>query len=266
MNPLFLLVGEWIVVLVAVGLLAWQLHRRWDAGWHLWVWGAVAFVGAQLARSPLLLGISLLQPPPETATPLWEVLNVLILGLSAGLFEETARYVLLRWVARDARRWAEGLMFGAGHGGMEAILIVGLAVLNGVLLLSFGDVLLARAAGTSPEAVTALEEAIAELQRLDWGDVLVTLWERAIAITAHIALTLMVLQAVREGTWRWWAAAVLAHAALNIAVILTFRWAGVLPAEGVGTLFALAGLGFIRYARTLDRPTAPTGPDSPATV
>ncbi len=45
------------------------------------------------------------------------------LGLSAGLFEELSRYAMYRWWAKDARSWGKGLLAGAGHGGIEAILL-----------------------------------------------------------------------------------------------------------------------------------------------
>jgi uncharacterized membrane protein YhfC len=52
------------------------------------------------------------------------------LGLSAGFFEESARYVVYRWWARDARTWSQGLMLGAGHGGIESILLGFLLAIN----------------------------------------------------------------------------------------------------------------------------------------
>ncbi len=265
MGPVFLLIVEWAIVFVGVVLLAWGIHRRWAVSWHIWVWGAVTFVTAQLARSPLLIGLSLLFPSTEVPqTTVLLVLNVLLLGLSAGFFEETARYVMLRWMLRTARRWEDGVMFGAGHGGMEAILLIGLAVLGNVFLLLYSDVVMAQVRATSPEAVPALELAIEKLRQLSWQDVGFAWWERVIAITAHITLALMVLQAVRGSGWLWWAGAVVSHALLNITVVLTAQWGGTLLAEGIGTLFALAGFGFIRYARHLDRPDVPGGPDSPA--
>lgn len=43
-------------------------------------------------------------------------------GISIGIVEEGANYVILRVWLRDARSWAQGLMLGVGHGGAEAML------------------------------------------------------------------------------------------------------------------------------------------------
>src|SRR5699024_12320352 len=45
----------------------------------------------------------------------------IVLGLSAGIFEEVTRYVLMRFVMYK-RTWQSGFFFGAGHGVIEAII------------------------------------------------------------------------------------------------------------------------------------------------
>ena len=64
------------------------------------------------------------------------IIYAVFLGLSAGVFEETARYLTYRFWAKDARSWSRGLMLGAGHGGSEAILVGALAAVNFVALLA----------------------------------------------------------------------------------------------------------------------------------
>ena len=51
-------------------------------------------------------------------------------GLSAGLFEEIARYLTYRFWLKDSQNWKSGLMFGAGHGGIEAMILGALALLS----------------------------------------------------------------------------------------------------------------------------------------
>jgi len=36
-----------------------------------------------------------------------------VLGLTAGLCEESARYIGYRWLIKQARRWRDALMLGA---------------------------------------------------------------------------------------------------------------------------------------------------------
>ena len=124
-------------------------------------------------------------------------INLLILSVTSGLFEETARYIVFRWLAKDARRWQDGVMFGAGHGGIEAILLVGGAAINGVVLLSTADTLLAQMEAVNPEQVDVLAAQIDLLRNIAWWQPLLTVWERVLAITFHIAASLWVLRAVR---------------------------------------------------------------------
>ena len=46
-------------------------------------------------------------------------------GLMAGVFEETGRYVSFKWFLKKETRIQDGLSYGIGHGGIEAMLIVG---------------------------------------------------------------------------------------------------------------------------------------------
>ena len=55
-------------------------------------------------------------------------------GLMAGIFEECGRWVAFRL----GRRWTQGpgdaLMYGAGHGGAESFLLLGMTMVNNVIL------------------------------------------------------------------------------------------------------------------------------------
>ena len=60
-------------------------------------------------------------------------------GLMAGLFEETGRYLAFSFALKKYRaKNVNALMYGAGHGGFEAIVIVGLTMINNIVW-SFND-------------------------------------------------------------------------------------------------------------------------------
>ncbi len=265
MNPVGLLLTEWVIVVVGVLGIALTLRLRWGASLTLWLWGALAFVLAQLVRLPLLTGLTLLLRPYGDRIPdvLAYGINLAVLSLTAGVFEESARWLLLRGPARHVRHKAEALMFGAGHGGIEAILLIGIAVFNALVLLSAPDLILAQVQTAAPEQVEVVRQQIEALRRLTWGQVGLTLWERAIAISAHMALTLLVWRSVVERRWQAWGLAVLAHAGLNASVLLGLRWGGPVVAEGVGTVWALAAL---VYIVRVSPPGVPEAPGSPTGV
>ena len=54
-------------------------------------------------------------------------------GLAAGLFEETGRYLTMRFLMKGKWTRENALMYGAGHGGLEAVLILGMASVNNLL-------------------------------------------------------------------------------------------------------------------------------------
>jgi uncharacterized membrane protein YhfC len=75
------------MILLPIGL--WIYFRRsFDLPWKLVMAGALTFIATQVLHVPLVLGMtSFLQTLPLLA-------NAIILGLLAGIFEETARYLL----------------------------------------------------------------------------------------------------------------------------------------------------------------------------
>ncbi len=246
-NPTSILLPALQLLLIVGGViaLAWWLHRRLGARWATWGWGALSFVGSQVARTPLLIGLTAALAgwgsnlDPDSAQVFW--LNLVILTLSAALFEETARYIVLRWLAKGARQWRSGLMFGAGHGGTEALLIFGVAAVGTLTLLLAGDAVLAQlqTADAPAAQVEAVQAQIEAARGLTLGLALAGVWERVVAVAAHVAMSLLVLQTVRgRGGWGY-AAALGLHVALNAAALLTLRYTGgnVWLTEGVLTLF-----------------------------
>lgn len=122
------------------------------------------------------------------------VLYALFLGLTAALFEELGRYVMIRWLLKNNRRWLDAWSFGIGHGGLEAVLLVGL---NALLTL----VLYGGAEMTSP-----LLMAAAGLERLS-------------AMTMHLGWSIMVMLSIRRKKAGYLLIAVFLHTVLDAGVV-----------------------------------------------
>ena len=64
-------------------------------------------------------------------------------GISAGLCEEWARYAVMRFGLKrpEERGGSQAILFGVGHGGIEAMILSGLPALGGVsmLIAHFGN-------------------------------------------------------------------------------------------------------------------------------
>src|SRR5699024_8161099 len=88
--------------------------------------GVLAFISSQvLIRIPLLEYLQAHSSTYLMISVTHPVLFAVMIGLSAGVFEGLARFVMMYFLMKQ-RDWQSGFLFGAGHGGIEALLFVGL--------------------------------------------------------------------------------------------------------------------------------------------
>ena len=111
-----------IEILVMLGLpvgLWFLLRRREGVTWGLILAGVVSFAASQLARLTIDSGFGYLVYdseiwPFEPESTGWIVAISVYGGLAAGLCEEVARYLVLRYWRKEERTWNQGVAFGAG--------------------------------------------------------------------------------------------------------------------------------------------------------
>lgn len=184
--------GMLLAIIISVGIpLSLFIYAILQKQWWPFILGVLAFVSSQvLFRIPLLqlLEAKSLQYTMFSMTQ--PILYAIFLAFSAGIVEEGARFLFMRFLLKE-RTWQTGFLFGAGHGGIEAILFVGI---NAIVLLF-----------TSHAASLGTEFLI--------GGV-----ERFFAIIFHISLSLFVLRAVSESRIVFLGIAILFHGAVNSLV------------------------------------------------
>src|SRR5690625_4607416 len=84
--------------------------------------GMLAFISSQVfIRIPLLEYMQVHSTTYLMFSAMQPVLFAVVIGLSAGVFEEMARFIIMRFFMKQ-RNWQSGFLFGAGHGGIEAVL------------------------------------------------------------------------------------------------------------------------------------------------
>ncbi len=163
-------------------------------------------------------------------------------GLMAGLFEETGRWLAFKLAAR---RWQAGgpdaLMYGAGHGGIEAVLLAGMAMLSNIIL----SLALNRGGIEAVQAITGPlpQTALAAVEGLAGAPVSIFLWsgfERLCAVVLHIALSVLVYAALAQKRAGLWFAAVGLHALVDMTAVLANNWLPVAVTEGLVALLSLA--------------------------
>lgn len=168
-------------------------------------------------------------------------------GLAAGIFEETGRFLVMHFFMKKNLTRDNALMFGAGHGGMEAVLILGVPSINNLVssvLLNSGKFVSSLADDANAQKVM---ESLAPLGNLPAWQFFLGGIERIIAIGLHIALSLLIYKAVKERSRRWFfPLAILLHAAVDmVAVILANH--GQLILTEVVTLAATLIIGFLAW-------------------
>jgi uncharacterized membrane protein YhfC len=238
-----------LMVAMPVGL-GIYLTRHFRLGWRIWFIGAATFILAQVGHIPFNQGLTQLfqqhilpSPPVEWKLPF----NAVVLELSANLWEELARYSAYRWWTKDARTWRKGVLMGAGHGGIEAIVFGTLALYSFAQILALRGQDITSLLGNQLTAaqIQALQAQLSAYWSAPWTATLLGAVERAFALTTQIALSVIVLQAFVRNQRRWLWLAIGWHALIDAVSVYASAKIGVYWTEAVIGLVALISLAII---------------------
>ncbi len=200
-------------LILPVGL-AVELCVRRKQSWKPLLFGALTFTVFQgFARLPVLsafAGLDWYKALQSTQPAIY----TLFLGATAALFEESGRWLVMRLLLKKQRGVMDGVAFGVGHGGIEAVVIMGVSAL--LSLLSSGVM------ETDPSLVFA-------------GG-----FERLFTLAAQIGFSVMVLKAVREKKLLWLLLAFAVHTLLAFAVAYSAGYLG--DRGGVWSIEIVIGL------------------------
>lgn len=216
-------------------LLAFYLTRKFKLSWKLILAGALTFIASQVVHIPVLRLIN-----PSPTWPL--IVNALLLGLLAGIFEETARWVLYKFILKDLKTWGEGLVVGAGHGGVEAFILGVLAIMTFVNMLVLRNANISTFPGVSPDQVPILQQQVNAFWSVPAYIAILGVVERAFALCLHLSLSVMVLYSVAYKKPMWFWAALLWHALVDGSTVYLQPAIGALAVEGIVGLFAVLSL------------------------
>ena len=142
-------------------------------------------------------------------------------------------------------------MYGAGHGGIEAALLVGSAMLSNLLVcfaLNEGGLAGAAALMGADALTDAQTAALASLVTTPAGMYLWSVFERVVAIAIHVSLSVLVYRSVRRSQASWLLLAILLHAGVDASSIAA---AAFLPVAGVELVALLWAAGLVLLARKI---------------
>lgn len=193
-------------------ILAVLLKWRWRRSYRLWGLGALAFVGSQIVHIPLNWAIGILTG--SHGAGLWPLPAFsVIAGLSAGTCESLARWLMLRFAIKE-RDDRSGAFVGAGHGGVESIILGFLAGL-GTLNLSLIGFMGAEKLGVPKDQLPAIDAALASFFSTPPLALLSAATERFGAVAFHVLANVMVMRAVAHRRPVWLLGAIALHAAID---------------------------------------------------
>ena len=196
------------------------VRKKFKANFTSFIIGCAVFVVFALVLESVLHSVVL----TATGTLLTDniILYGLYGGLAAALFEETGRLIAMKFFMKESLNKQNSLMYGIGHGGIEAILLVGLTYVSN-LMTAF----MINSGALQP----SLELVDAELQQTTFQQIRV-LWElpswqfymagieRLIAITLQIALSVLVYKAVACKNRKFWFLAFGIHFAIDFLIVV----------------------------------------------
>lgn len=212
-----------IAIVIPIGILIYFAIKRRDKIRPFLVGALVFLVSQVLLRIPLLNGILAKMDWFYNMTVLSPILYAIFLGLTAGIFEEVGRFIGFEVGLKKRRTWLDGVAFGLGHGGIEAMLFAGLASIQNLYVIfslnngTFNESLI----GASEETVRGIFDSTTNIMVL-YGGI-----ERISAIIMHVGFALIVLYGINKGKkylYLLWA--ILAHGIVDTTVVIVQQMGG----------------------------------------
>lgn len=198
-------------VVFPVGLIIWWKKKTGEKIWSFVV-GAIVFVLFAMVLENLLHQVCLVNDNAVSRAILGSpVLYTLYAAFAAGVFEETGRLFGFKVLLRKNNKNSCAVAYGIGHGGIEALIILGVSyfvLLLALLGVDFGS-----------EATNA--QMIATARSIPLASAGIAMFERICAMMIQIGLSMLVFAAAREKNFFWlYPIAILIHAMIDAPAAL----------------------------------------------
>ncbi len=217
------IIGMCFSFIIAVGLptgLMIYSFRKMNADMIWFAIGAITFVVFAIGLEQILHLVMLKFFRESLMENL--VIKAIYGGLAAGIFEEVGRFISMNLFKKHSLSKENAFMYGVGHGGIEAILIVGLTSISNLISSIMIN------AGTFEATLSSLDEQtkaktmeqISLLWTTNSIDFYLAGVERVVAITLHICLSYIVYRGVKEHKIQLLFLAILIHAGVDFITVL----------------------------------------------
>ena len=166
-------------------------------------------------------------------------------GLMAALFEETGRYIAMRFLVKPMD-FPNAFMYGAGHGGVEAMLLCGVASISNIasaVMINSGTMSAQLASLDAKKAADTAALGTTPSLTFFAGGV-----ERIIAVVLHLSLSILVFQSIRKKSRKDLLNAYLFHFVIDSLAVLLSAVASVWVVELVVALVTGGAVLMAKYA------------------
>lgn len=237
-------------------LLSWWMVKKYNVKVRTILIGAGVFVLFALVLETILHQVVLKGSIGPTITGnVWYY--ALYGGLAAGIFEETGRFLAMKFLLKDEPSGAKtAVAYGIGHGGIEMLIIFGFSMVSNLVIASMinlgqADTILA---ALPAEAQAQMQGTFAQFETSTPGTFLTGVWERTSAIILQVGLSVFVWTAVRKGgKWLWlFPAAILIHFLVDASAVLLMDSVSMAVLETIVCAMAVAvGASAVMLAKKL---------------
>lgn len=237
-------------------LLSWWMVKKYNVKVRTILIGAGVFVLFALVLETILHQVVLKGSIGPTITGnVWYY--ALYGGLAAGIFEETGRFLAMKFLLKDEPSGAKtAVAYGIGHGGIEMLIIFGFSMVSNLVIASMinlgqaDTILSALPADTQAQ----MQGTFAQFETSTPGTFLTGVWERTSAIILQVGLSVFVWTAVRKGgKWLWlFPAAILIHFLVDASAVLLMDSVSMAMLETIVCAMAVAvGASAVMLAKKL---------------
>lgn len=208
------------------------------------VGGAVMFLFALVLEATVHQII--LATPAGKAVLSSAILYAVYGGFMAALFEETGRFLAMKTVLRRyQKKDVNALMYGAGHGGIEAAAILGIGMVNNLIwavMINTGNQAALTSSATG-DVLASIQNVITALVETPAYVFLLGSVERVFAVALQIAMSVLVWFAVKKKKMYLFAISFLIHFLVDaVTSLLSSSGVSALVTEGVVGLMAVAAV------------------------
>ncbi|WP_051317025.1 YhfC family intramembrane metalloprotease [Ectobacillus panaciterrae] len=228
------------------------LKKKYHSSFRPVLVGSIIFIGFSLilegSMNAYLLTIN--KTTSEiTKHPYWFTLYG---ALAAGVFEEIGRFVGFTILLKKYRERKDGLAYGLGHGGIEAIIIGGISGIQNIVYINLVNSGQFEALLGTKVPAEALAQLKASLLEITFTGGLLGGAERIAAFFIQVAFSLLVLYAVRAKKFQYVLLAIFLHTFVDyIALLHKTMGLNLIIVEGFIAFAGICAFLFIKKSRAL---------------